>query len=222
MDFLQGTVLRYIADGGPMMYPLMLTAIIGLTFIIERWWILRKAKVNTEEFLEHIRVSLLKKRSIKEAIKVCEQYQGPIANILKAGLLKYGTSDEEIEKSIEIAVAHELSRLERGLAVLGSVSNVSPLLGFLGTVTGMIAGFDALAEAGLEQPQLVAKGIAQALITTATGLIIGIPTLMAYNFYTSRIEKFVLEMETSTNMLLETFAAMEADTRPVEKATAAG
>ena len=140
---------------------------------------------------------------------ICEEYGGPIANIMKAGLLKYGRPQEEIERTIEAASAHELSRLERGLSVLATVSNIAPLLGFLGTVSGMINSFDALARAGLSNPGLVAKGISEALITTATGLAVAIPMLVAYNYFTSRVSKFVLEMETSANVLLETYSEMD-------------
>ena len=116
---------------------------------------------------------------------------------------------DEIERTIEAASAHELQRLERGLSVLATVSNIAPLLGFLGTVSGMINSFDALARAGLSNPGLVAKGISEALITTATGLAVAIPMLVAYNYFTSRVSKFVLEMETSANVLLETYSEME-------------
>jgi len=210
VSFIQGTLLNYFQRGGPVMWPLLLFAILGLAFIIERWWVLSRSKIKVEEFLNRMRVALLKKKSVKEGISVCEEYKGPIANILKAGLLKYGTTDEEIEKSIEIAVTHELARLERGLPILATVANVSPLLGFLGTVVGMIASFEALAREGLKNPAAVFAGIAQALITTATGLAIAVPTLLFYNWFTSRVSSFVMDMETGSNMLLETFVEMES------------
>ena len=128
---------------------------------------------------------------------------------MKAGLLKYGTSDEEIEKNIEIAATHELARLERGLAVLASVANVSPMLGFLGTVTGMITAFDSLSKTTQVDPRVVAGGISEALITTASGLTIAVPALIFYNWFSAMISRYVLEMETATNLLLETFVEME-------------
>ena len=209
MSFIQGTLLGYFNKGGPVMWPLLFAAILALAFIIERWWVLSRAKIRTDEFLNRLRAALLKRKSAQEAIRVCEEYKGPIANILKAGLVKYGTTEEEIEKAIEIAVTHELARLERGLAVLGSIANVAPLMGFLGTVTGMIKSFGVLAEQGLKNPEKVAEGISEALITTATGLAIAIPAALFYNWFSTKISRFVLEMETGSNMLLETFAAME-------------
>jgi biopolymer transport protein ExbB len=128
---------------------------------------------------------------------------------MKAGLLKYGQPKEDIEKTIENAALFEMGRLERFLPVLATTANVAPLLGFLGTVTGMIKSFDALAAAGLSNPGLVALGIKEALITTAAGLIIAIPVQLVYNYFMSRINKFVRDIETATNMLLETFGEME-------------
>lgn len=209
MDLTSGTLFQLYRDGGPVMHFLLALSLIGLVFIIERAWALWRAKINTQEFLDRVRTALLKRRNVKEAITVCEEYQGPIANIMKAGLVKYGRPQEEIERTIEAASAHELARLERGLGVLATVANIAPLLGFLGTVSGMINSFDALARAGLSNPGLVAKGISEALITTATGLAIAIPMLAAFNYFTSQVQRFVLEMETGANVLLETYAEME-------------
>ena len=204
-----GQLLDLFERGGPMMWPLAITAIIGLTFIIERFWVLQRSKIKTDEFLTKVRAALLKKRSVKQAVGVCEEYHGPISAIMKAGLLKYGASDEEIEKNIEIAATHELARLERGLAVLASVANIAPILGFLGTVTGMISAFDALSKTTQVDPRVVASGISEALITTASGLTIAVPALVFYNWYTAMISRYVLEMETASNLLLETFIEME-------------
>lgn len=212
-----GQMIDFFQKGGPMMWLLLISAILGLTFIIERLWVLMRSKIRTDEFLTKVRAALLKKRSVKQAISVCEEYRGPIAAIMKAGLLKYGTTDEEIEKNIEIAATHELARLERGLAVLASVSNVAPLIGFLGTVTGMINAFDKLATSKQVDPSVVASGISEALITTASGLMIAVPTLVFYNWFSAIISRFVLEMETASNLLLETFIEMEHGGAGIEK-----
>ena len=209
MGDIGGTFWRYMQDGGPVMWPLLAFSILGLAFTIERAVALRRARINVNEFLAKVRKALIVNRSIRDAIKICEQYQGPVASIMKAGLLKYGQPKEDVEKTIENAAFYEMSRLERGLLVLATTANVAPLLGFLGTVTGMIKSFDALAKAGLSNPGLVAAGISEALITTAAGLMIAIPVQLAYNFFISRINKFVRDIETATNMLLETFGEME-------------
>jgi biopolymer transport protein ExbB len=195
--------------GGATMWPLLAFSIAALAVAIERFIALRRAKINVNEFLAKVRKALVVNRSIREAIKVCEQYRGPVASIMKAGLLKYGQPKEDIEKTIENAALFEMGRLERFLPVLATTANVAPLLGFLGTVTGMIKSFDALAAAGLSNPGLVALGIKEALITTAAGLFIAIPVQLVYNWFISRINKFVRDIETATNMLLETFGEME-------------
>jgi biopolymer transport protein ExbB len=204
-----GNFVQIFRDGGPVMWPLLLFSVIGMVFIIERFLALRRAKINVNEFLAKTRKALIVNRSVKSAIKVCEDYRGPVASILKAGLLKYGQPREDIEKTIENAALWEMGRLEMNLVWLATIANVAPLLGFFGTVTGMIKSFDALAEAGLSNPGLVASGISEALITTAMGLAVAIPVQLAYNFFMSRINKFVRDIETSSNMLLETFGEME-------------
>ncbi len=209
MANIGGTFLEIFRDGGPVMWPLLLFSLLGVIFIIERFFALRRAKINVNEFLAKTRKALIVNRSIKAAIKVCEDYRGPVASILKAGLLKYGQPRQDVEKTIENAALYEMGRLERNLVWLASIANVAPLLGFFGTVAGMIKSFDALAEAGLSNPGLVASGISEALITTAAGLAVAIPAQLAYNFFMSRINKFVRDIETSSNMLLETFGEME-------------
>lgn len=207
--FFGATLLRYFYQGGWVMYPLLLISIVSIGFIMERIYvILFKSKVNTNHLVAHVRKALLA-RDLRASVQVCEKYRGPVAAILKAGILKYGAPREEVEKTIENSALHELARLERGLAVLASASNIAPIIGFLGTVVGMIASFDAIASQGLNNPALVAKGISVALITTAGGLIVAVITLPFYNFFTSRIAVFVREMETSANILLETFAEMD-------------
>ncbi len=208
--FWEDVMIKGGANQAPfVMYWLLLCSILGLVFIIERYIALRKARINVNELLAKVRKSLLVSRSVPEAVKVCEQYRGPVASIMKAGLLKYGHPKEDIEKTIENAALYEMSRLERGLLVLATIANIAPLLGFLGTVTGMIRSFDALAAAGLTNPGLVASGISEALITTAAGLIIAIPIQLSYNYFMSRINRFIRDIETSANMLLETYAEMD-------------
>ncbi|MCP4662448.1 MAG: MotA/TolQ/ExbB proton channel family protein [bacterium] len=204
-----GTIMGFMNDGGPVMWVLLAFSIISVAVIIERAIVLRKAKINVNEFLAKLRKALIVNGSIRDAIKICEQYRGPLASIMKAGLLKYGQPKEDIEKTIETAALHELGRLERWLTVLSSVANVAPLLGFFGTVSGMIKSFEALAEQGLSNPGAVASGISEALITTAAGLLIAIPVQLSYNFFMNSINKSVRDIETSTNMLLETFGEME-------------
>lgn len=211
-----GTFWKLMNEGGPVMWPLLVFSVIAAAVVVERLIALRRAQINVHEFLPKVRKALVVNRSIRDAVKVCEEYRGPVASILKAGLMKYGQPKEDVEKTIENAALFEMGRLERGLAVLATTANVAPLLGFFGTVTGMMAGFDALAAQGLSNPGAVATGIKEALTTTAGGLAVAIPTQLAYNYFMSRINKFVRDIETSANMLLETFGEMERSGVPPE------
>ncbi|MFC2172428.1 MotA/TolQ/ExbB proton channel family protein [Acidobacteriota bacterium] len=204
-----GTLYKYIDQGGWVMWPLLAMSLVAAAVIIERFIFLYRARIDAGSFMGQIRKVLLK-RDIKQAVRICETYKGPIAAIMKAGLMKYGKPAEEVEKTIENAALREMATLERFLPVLSSISSIAPITGFFGTVIGMIASFDVLAQQGLNNPALVARGIKIALITTATGLLVAIPTLICYNWFTSWISKFVREMETSTNILMETFGEMDS------------
>lgn len=209
MGDIGGTFMGFMDKGGWVMWVLLAFSIVALAVIIERFIALRRAKINVNEFLAKIRKALIVNHSVREAVKICEQYGGPVASIMKAGLLKYGQPREDVEKTIENAALYEMGRLERGLVVLATTANVAPLLGFFGTVSGMIKSFEALAEQGLSNPGAVATGISEALITTAGGLAVAIPVQIAYNYFTTRISRFVRDIESATNMLLETFSEME-------------
>jgi biopolymer transport protein ExbB len=205
-----GQVAEYFRQGGIFMYPLLFFSVLAATVAIERFIVFSKAKLNVSDFLTKIRKALLVNRNVKEAIKICEQNKGPVASVMKAGLLRYGHPREDIEKTIENAALYELDRLEKRLGVLATTANVAPMLGFLGTVAGMIKSFATLAEQGLTNPAAVAVGISEALITTATGLIIAIPAQLVYNWYTTKITRFVRDIETASNMLVETFTEMDS------------
>ena len=206
MDAMTGTLMKYMDQGGWIMWVPALFSIAALVVVIERGITYYKARINTSELLGKLR-SALKKKNIKQAIEICESYRSPISAILKSGLLKYGRNKEEVEKAMENAAVHEIARLERGLGILASVSNLAPMLGFLGTVVGMIASFDAMSK--LNDPAKVAEGISTALITTAGGLIVAAPTLLFYNMFTARIGGFIRDIESASNVLVETFGEIE-------------
>ena len=209
-----GQVYTYFIQGGIFMWPILLFSLIALAVIIERFIVFHRAKVNVNEFLTKVRKALLVNRNVKEAIKVCEQYRGPVASVTKAGLLRYGHDRQDIEKTIENAALYELDRLERRLGILATTSNVEPMLGFLGTVSGMIKSFGTLATQGLSNPGAVAAGISEALITTAAGLIVAIPAQLAFNWFTTKVTRYVRDIETASNMLMETFIEMDSKGGP--------
>ena len=192
----------YFDKGGPVMWPLLALSILALTVIFWRWWALRQATADVPAFIRDLRASLVK-ADVSGAIAACERHKGPVAAIVKAGLLRFGRRHDEVERALQDASAHELAMLERGLPVLATVAMIAPLLGFLGTVTGMINSFEALASVGLNNPAAVAQGISQALITTAAGLMIAIPVQMAYNYFVTNVNTLVRNMESAANIVLE-------------------
>ena len=203
-----GNIFIYFQRGGPMMWPLLICSLVGLIFIIERIIAYRRIQGDTAEIFSGIRESLLE-GNLRGSLEVCESFDHPVATTLKSGLLRFGKSNNEIDKAMESVALHEISKLEKGLWVLATIANIAPLFGFLGTVTGMIDSFENLAEVGLGNPQAVASGISEALITTATGLTIALPVQAAYNYFNNRVSSFALDMETSSSMLLETFSEIE-------------
>jgi biopolymer transport protein ExbB len=204
-----GFVLEKFDQGGNFMWPLLIASVIALAVILERFWTLSRARVNTTRLMSQV-VGALKEEGLQGSIEVCQRTRGPIAAILHAGLMRAGKGPEAVEKAIESAGTIEMSFLQRGLIILASIANVAPLLGFLGTVSGMIHAFEAIAAAEQVSAKLVATGISEALITTATGLMIAIPTQLANNFFISRIDRFVLEMEEASIELVDTLVDMEA------------
>jgi biopolymer transport protein ExbB len=204
-----GTWSTYLQNGGLVLWLLVALAMVALLVAIERLIALARARINVNEFLAKVRKALITNRSIREAVKICEQYGGPVASIVKAGLLKYGQPREHIEKTIENAALFERGRLERFLPVLAAVARVAPLLGFLGTVLGTIQSLDALAAAGPSSPGPGTIGLQQALAKTAAGLAIAIPTYVVHQWLTGRIDQSGRDIQTATNMLMETFGEME-------------
>ena len=189
--------------GGYIMWPILLCSIIGLTIIIDRYIVLRKSKTNIPAFMVRIR-GLLKRKDISGAISYCMEEKSPVANIIRKGLKKYHLGHERVKESIENAGSQEISKLEKGLPFLATIAGIAPLLGFLGTVTGMISAFMTIQDlAGAANPTDLAGGIWEALITTAFGLIVGIPALAFYNHFVSKVKKLVGDIETVANDVID-------------------
>jgi biopolymer transport protein ExbB len=195
------------------MIPIIACAIVAFAVAVERFFTLRRARINTREFMETIR-TVLRQNKVAEAIEVCEKTPGPIARILKAGMLKHGRRKRDIREAIEDAGQLEIPRLERYLGVLATVASISPLLGLLGTVAGMIKAFGQIqAKMGVVNPSDLAEGIGNALITTAAGLVVAIPTLVLYNYFVAKVENMILDMEISSSELVDLLTEGE---RPYE------
>lgn len=195
----------FMVKGGPIMWPILVCSILAMGILIERFISLRKEQIDTKSFMEQISKSI-KRNKIVEALDLCDRSAGPIANILKAGILKHDRSKNDVREAIEDAAIHEVPRLERNLPVLATVAHIAPLLGLLGTVAGMVNAFQVIESKATAinpvNPGDLAGGIWEALLTTVFGLCVAIPAYVAYNYLVSRVDGFVLDMERSATDLL--------------------
>lgn len=194
--------------GGSFMHWLLAAALLGAVFTIERFWTLHRAKTDTRKLIGTV-ITTLRTDGVQAAAQECQKVRGPIAAILYAGLQKADAGPEAVEKAISSAGAIEMAFLERGLNWITSVINIAPLIGFLGTVSGMIHAFEAIAAAEQVNAKLVASGISEALITTAAGLMIAIPCAMGYNYFVAVNDRFVTEMEESAGELIEAIIKLQ-------------
>jgi biopolymer transport protein ExbB len=191
--------------GGPVMWPILLCSIFAMAIALEKFWYLHKITIDTQEFLKRI-LEKMKHHQTKEALQICDGSQSPVANILKAGILKYDRPRPQIIEAIEDASLYEIPRLEKNLTALATIAHIAPLLGLLGTVTGMVRCFQTIQAKATSfhpvSPGDLAGGIWEALLTTVAGLIVAIPTFVAYNYLASRINHFILEMEKASTELV--------------------
>jgi len=192
-----------IWQGGILMWPIMACSVVGLAVTIERIISLRRASIDTREFMDTMR-QVLRQNRVQDAIQICDETNAPVARILKAGILKHNRAKEEIREAVGDAGHLEIPRLERYLSALGTCATIAPLLGLLGTVSGMIKAFAQIQnKRGQVNPADLAEGIGNALITTAAGLSVAIPLLVLYNYFVTRVDNMIIEMEISSAELVE-------------------
>jgi biopolymer transport protein ExbB len=194
-------MLEFVVKGGPVMVPLLLCSVISLSIIVERCLSLRRRRILKYDVLQRIE-ELLRDRKIPEASTLCKRYPSSMTRILLAAILNHDKSRQEIKEILEDAGRQEIPVLERYLTILGTIASISVLLGLLGTVMGMIRTFNAIAALGYGHPEALASGISEALVATATGLTIAIPTLVLYNVFTSKVDSLVIEMEKNALRML--------------------
>ncbi len=202
------TLWSHYLAGGWVMHPITVCSIVAVTAIVAKFLQFGRIRLDGVAFLASVREALLAGR-IADALALCESRQGPIPMTVRAGLLRHGRSREEIESAMETAALHEIARLERYLGLLATIANLAPLLGFFGTVWGMIVSFDTIYELGLTNPALVAGGIAQALYTTAWGLLVAFVALPFHNWFAAKAAEAARSVEVASGTLLETFSEME-------------
>ena len=192
-----------VLKGGWIMGFIFIASIVAVTIIVDRFLVIKKSKSNIPQFLVRIR-GLLKKKDIDGALSYCIEERTPAANIVKRGLKKYHFGHERVKEAIESAGKQEITKLEKGLSILATISGVAPLLGFLGTVTGMISAFMRIEDLqGAANPSDLAGGIWEALLTTAFGLAVGIIAYSFYNYLINSINKLVLDMEIVSNDVVD-------------------
>ncbi|HPH61702.1 MAG TPA: MotA/TolQ/ExbB proton channel family protein [Candidatus Syntrophosphaera sp.] len=202
-EFLFGrSLVKSFLDGGWAMWPILFVFIYGLAYAIWKFISLMYAKINLNDFLNKI-LPLIKERKIKEATEIAKKTRGPVAAVVYAGLLKADSGVEAVEKSMENAAMIEMSYLEKGFVEMTSTITLAPMLGFLGTVSGMVVAFDAIAKARSVDATIVAEGIKIALITTQYGLIAAIPIQLLYNIFTTMVDGLVIDMQRASEKVTE-------------------
>ena len=201
-------MVKLFVDGGWAMYPLLFLLVMGIGFAIERLITLSRAAIDAEEFFQQLEEAL-KSGGADRAAELCSETRGPVASVIHAGLLRLHRGIDHVEKSIENSGAVEMAFLERGMVWLSTVANLAPMVGFLGTVSGMIGAFQAIKTAGDVVPSQVAGGISEALITTASGLVVGILIQFCYNFFASRIDRIIADMQEHTAAFIDLLSEMQ-------------
>jgi biopolymer transport protein ExbB len=183
------------------MYPILACSIIGLAVFLERIAFLRRKHLLPDRFVRGV-TRAWQRGEFEVAWRLCQQQDIPLARMLRAGLRKVKEGPQEVERAIEVAGSHEAGVLDTNLRFLGAISNIAPMLGFLGTVTGLITAFNVIAVQGTGDPKLMADGVSEALITTEFGLFVGIPALGAYHYLRGKVDRLLHEMEAITIELL--------------------
>ena len=212
--FFETGALKFLLEGGPFMWPILALLVMAIAVIIERYRSLKLLETDAGALREDV-IALLSEDKVEESLKLCDSSRGPVPAILSNGLRKYlvlrrlnydpAQMEQQVIKSMENYGVNIVAALERHLPILATIASVAPMLGFLGTVQGMIVAFGDI-EANIGQQNIVqaaASGIRVALLTTAFGLIVGIPAYMAFNYFTGLINDFVLQVESSAAELIE-------------------
>ena len=212
--FFESGALKFLLEGGPFMWPLLALLVMAIAVIIERYRSLKLLETDAGSLREEV-IELLSEDKVEESLKLCDSARGHVPAILSNGLRKYlvlrrlnydqAQMEQQVVKSMENYGVNIVAALERHLPILATIASVAPMLGFLGTVQGMIVAFGDI-EANIGQQNIVqaaASGIRVALLTTAFGLIVGIPAYIAFNYFTGLINDFVLQVESSAAELIE-------------------
>ena len=191
-------LMEMAVKGGWLMLVLLALSIIAIYIFGKKWWMIHQASQIDDNFMRDIR-DYIHEGKIKSALSLCERYDSPVARLVEKGISRIGRPLDDIQAAIENTGNTEVARLEKGLPILGSISGGAPMIGFLGTVLGMVQAFFNMAQAGSNiDITLLSSGIYTAMITTVGGLIVGILAYFGYNYLTSNISDLVFKMESTT------------------------
>ncbi|RPI74131.1 MAG: MotA/TolQ/ExbB proton channel family protein [Desulfobacteraceae bacterium] len=195
-------MIDLILKGGVAMYPIILCSIVVLAVVLERLWVLRRNRVIPEEFIQSLE-NLISQKKISEAIFLCQGNHSSIARVIFAGLKNVGKGLWLVKESIEERGAREAVILEKRVAILSTIATLGPLLGLFGTVSGVIKSFNAISIHGSNDPMLLAGGIAEALVATASGLAVAIPALICHRFLKDKAGALIFDMEEYSIKIVE-------------------
>ena len=211
-ESLTGSLFHLYSNWNIILMALAICSVIAVTIFLERWWYLRRSEVDTNALIIELRHSI-QEGNIVEAIQCCEQKGGTIANIVKAGLGKHHRGKEEIEGAMELAGLIEIAQLEKNAKLLSIISHIAPLIGLLGTVLGFIKAFGEMRMSGMVDISATRLGEAMeyALLTTAAGLVVAIPSILAYNYIVSRVEGFILEIHSASSEIVDLLIYRDED-----------
>ncbi len=200
--------VEFIFRGGFMMYPLLISALIALTVIIERIFVFQRTYTTSPELISQT-FSQLRAQRFDQAKQICQGAETPITSVLMAGIEHFENPLEEMELSMKNQAEAWIPLLEKRIEVIDTVITAAPLMGLLGTITGMMASFQVLSEKGVNEPNAITGGVAEALIATATGLVIALFCLVAYNYLTAKVKVYIYEVESVASRLVEVRLAIQ-------------
>ncbi|MEA2013253.1 MAG: MotA/TolQ/ExbB proton channel family protein [Verrucomicrobiota bacterium] len=195
-------IIKLCNDGGPIMWIILLASVIALYIVMDRLFHYRRAWLEIDDFILGL-YNILKRNNDVEAIAICDETPGPVAHILRAAILRRNENEANIQKAVDETALSEIPQLEKNLNLLATIAHITPLLGLLGTVLGMIGAFSTLRGAGVNvQPGELAGSIQHALLTSAAGLSVSIVTYAFYNYFVGRVKEFGLDMEKAASEMI--------------------
>lgn len=195
-------MIEIFMRGGPLMYPILICSVIGWAIFMERIYAYIRVRHNLKYLAKNV-IELLQQDHAKDAVDLCRQKMSPLANILVVVLKNRGCPRAHLKALAEEVGEREIIALQRYLGLLGTIANITPLLGLLGTVLGMIKAFNVIATEGMGTPATLGGGISEALITTAAGLSVAVPMILLHRYLTSRSDRLVLELEEATMQIID-------------------